>query len=288
MTKDLLSKFSEKHVKPDEFFLKDKYAYIKHKGCLYKRKSLSDFIDRGLDLGCCLDKDVYISNKLSENFGDLYLESIDRVGGKRGKTYVVVFDNDGNRFRSRLDSILDNRRPRAHACYDKERFVISEMRKAHNDRYAYSDFKYKSNSQKIEIICPDHGMFSQTIMHHRNRLQGCPRCAVPGIKKFFNESHKDKKGFLYLIRMGNSKEKFLKVGVTGSLESRLKAIKSESGYSCEYIKTVHGGIVSLFEKEQIIINNYKRYSYSPMIKFSGHTECFDIIIEKAAADEIIY
>ena len=88
--------------------------------------------------------------------------------------------------------------------------------------------------------------------------------------------------------MGNSKEKFLKVGVTGSLESRLKAIKSESGYSCEYIKTVHGGIVSLFEKEQIIINNYKRYSYSPMIKFSGHTECFDIIIEKAAADEIIY
>ena len=63
--------------------------------------------------------------------------------------------------------------------YTTELFV-EKARKIHGDKYDYSKVEYKGSSQKICIICPEHGEFWQTATQHLKGC-GCPKCA--GIAK---------------------------------------------------------------------------------------------------------
>jgi hypothetical protein len=56
-----------------------------------------------------------------------------------------------------------------------ERF-LKDARKAHGDRYDYSQVKYINALTKITIICPDHGSFEQKPANHVRDV-GCARCA---------------------------------------------------------------------------------------------------------------
>ena len=53
---------------------------------------------------------------------------------------------------------------------------IEKANAAHNNKYDYSLVEYKSNKQKVIIICPTHGKFTQTPDKHLNRCYGCPSC----------------------------------------------------------------------------------------------------------------
>jgi len=57
----------------------------------------------------------------------------------------------------------------------KENFII-KANKIHNNHYIYNKIIYKSNCQKIEIICPKHGEFWQTPNSHLQQKAGCPKC----------------------------------------------------------------------------------------------------------------
>lgn len=53
----------------------------------------------------------------------------------------------------------------------------NRMNETHYGKYDYSNFvEYYNNRQKIDIICPKHGVFSQQVTAHING-QGCPKCA---------------------------------------------------------------------------------------------------------------
>lgn len=52
---------------------------------------------------------------------------------------------------------------------------IEKASKKHNNRYNYSKVKYISQSFKVDIICPKHGVFKQLPGNHLQG-QGCPRC----------------------------------------------------------------------------------------------------------------
>jgi Zn-finger nucleic acid-binding protein len=54
--------------------------------------------------------------------------------------------------------------------------VISRAREIHGDKYDYSKMKYKNCLDPVEIICPIHGSFWQSIRHHVLRGHGCPQC----------------------------------------------------------------------------------------------------------------
>ena len=64
--------------------------------------------------------------------------------------------------------------------YDSRRLsnteFICKAREVHGDKYNYSQVVYTSIHEKIKIICPNHGVFSQKAGHH---LQGsrCYKCA---------------------------------------------------------------------------------------------------------------
>lgn len=54
----------------------------------------------------------------------------------------------------------------------------SQWRQIHNNKYNYSLIEsYKNNWTKIDIICPEHGIFSQPPKNH-SRGMGCKKCAV--------------------------------------------------------------------------------------------------------------
>lgn len=54
---------------------------------------------------------------------------------------------------------------------------IEKAKAVHGDRYDYSLSKYKKMHEKLDIICPIHGVFSQTAHSHLGG-QGCPKCAI--------------------------------------------------------------------------------------------------------------
>jgi len=52
---------------------------------------------------------------------------------------------------------------------------IAKAKDVHGKKYDYSKVKYKSNKDKICIICPKHGEFNQRPDHHTGGV-GCARC----------------------------------------------------------------------------------------------------------------
>lgn len=55
-----------------------------------------------------------------------------------------------------------------------EQFLL-DAKAAHGDRYDYSHVLYVNNRTKVAIICPKHGLFSQTPIQH-TRGAGCKKC----------------------------------------------------------------------------------------------------------------
>ena len=54
---------------------------------------------------------------------------------------------------------------------------IKEAKKVHGDKYDYSKSEYINSTTKIDIICPEHGLFKQTYLNHILLKQNCPLCA---------------------------------------------------------------------------------------------------------------
>lgn len=53
---------------------------------------------------------------------------------------------------------------------------IADAQAMHGERYDYSNVEYVSTAHHVEIICVDHGCFSQNAQNHLSGA-GCPRCA---------------------------------------------------------------------------------------------------------------
>ena len=54
---------------------------------------------------------------------------------------------------------------------------INRAKSVHGDKYDYSKAEYTGNSEKICIICPEHGKFWQTAGSHMRGI-GCPKCGI--------------------------------------------------------------------------------------------------------------
>ncbi|MEY3359581.1 MAG: hypothetical protein RI923_841 [Pseudomonadota bacterium] len=70
---------------------------------------------------------------------------------------------------------------------------LEKARKVHGDKYDYSRVDYINSKSKIEVICPEHGVFKQIPGNHLNSAQGCPKCAGVMLKttsEFISEAFK--------------------------------------------------------------------------------------------------
>lgn len=73
-----------------------------------------------------------------------------------------------------------------HGCdkcdYDLPRLIslrklLDKARKIHGTKYDYSRIQYINATDKVEIICPEHGSFWQGLYDHCTRGLGCDQCA---------------------------------------------------------------------------------------------------------------
>jgi len=71
---------------------------------------------------------------------------------------------------------------------------IKKAKKIYNNKYDYSLVKYKSFDEKVKIICPEHGIFEQSIKRHLKF--GCVECRknkrkIERFEKFINQAKKN-------------------------------------------------------------------------------------------------
>lgn len=78
-------------------------------------------------------------------------------------------------------------------------YFLIKAKEVHGDKYDYSLIKsIKSNSDKVEIICKEHGIFKQRVSNHINLSDGCPKCVGVGkwntnlLIEEFKKVHNDK------------------------------------------------------------------------------------------------
>ena len=158
---------------------------------------------------------------------------------------------------------------------------IKKANLKHNNKYNYSLSNYINNKHKIRIICPIHGEFDQTAMHHL-KGSGCKKCNhVTGwTKTEWVKICNSKSDFpiVYSIRCFNDSENFIKIGRTcQTLKARFRN-KIMMPYSYEVIKEIKGSSDFIFDKEVELHRLYNQYQYTPNISFDGVGECFNISI----------
>jgi len=169
----------------------------------------------------------------------------------------------------------------------------------HGNKYDYSESNYTGNHNKLKIICPIHGVFEQTPNSHLVG-SGCNKCGIESARnkrqyKYNNWSYSEwreageaSKNFdsfkVYIIECWNEVERFVKIGKTfTTIGNRFRGGScSMMPYEYRVIKEIKGSALDISKIEHHLQNKFKKYSYSPRIEFSGHTECFDINIKNKA------
>lgn len=75
---------------------------------------------------------------------------------------------------------------------------IERAKEVHKDKYDYSLVDYKNNNEKVQIICPVHGVFSQKANGHLNG-KGCNECNPykKGDQEWFLQRARDVHGHKY-------------------------------------------------------------------------------------------
>jgi hypothetical protein len=150
---------------------------------------------------------------------------------------------------------------------------ISKSIKKHGDFYDYSKVEYKSDLEKVIIICKEHGDFNQSpSVHYRS---GCPKCGllnrlenrknnVSDLISKFNEIHVNKYDYskMSYIKMRERVIIICKEHGIEFLQSPEKHIHSKTG-GCPKCNTIGKGKLSndlFIDKSNEVHSN--RYDYS--------------------------
>ena len=95
---------------------------------------------------------------------------------KNSHEYVKIICPEHGIFEQKPYSHLNGNGCKKCNCMNID-FFTKKSNKIHNNKYDYSYIKScDNNKQKVDIICPEHGTFNQTISHHLSG-NGCPKCA---------------------------------------------------------------------------------------------------------------
>lgn len=169
--------------------------------------------------------------------------------------------------------IVDEKRSRLKLPLDE---CISRLNNKYENFYDYSLLDYNNTSDKVDVICPEHGKFKVVLSHHLNRGDRCPECAKRG-RSVYNETIFQRNpelaqtmGYFYVIKLEHEDEVFYKYGMT---KNDVKTRYRHSGtgpYKRTVILEEKMSLYDAFLMEQ----EYKNTEpYVPKYKFDGYTEC---------------
>ena len=81
---------------------------------------------------------------------------------------------------------------------------IQKAKEIHGNKYDYSKVNYISNSDKVCIICPEHGEFWQKVNDHISGKKGCPKCKLKSQTKLYEKLKESFPNEKILFEVGNS------------------------------------------------------------------------------------
>jgi len=132
-----------------------------------------------------LEEWVERANEVHDNYYDYSLISKDKLKNQSSKVPIICPEH-GVFYQCFCNHVSQKQgcpvcgrvtAGQSHATQLSE--VLEEARQAHGEKYDYSLItkdNYKNKSQKVKIICPEHGIFEQSMTNHTNQKQGCPSC----------------------------------------------------------------------------------------------------------------
>ncbi len=241
-----------------------------------------------------IDKTEYFINMLKEIYNDIYDYSF--VKYINHETDVLLSCEKHGVFYKKPSELLHQKQG-CHYCGREKQIASSKktledfIKKAniiHNNKYDYSLTNYTKLSEKVLIICPEHGEFKQLANNHLQG-NGCKICNNIKISKRNKENplgwslsswekkaktSKHFEGFkLYIIKCWDEDEEFFKIGRTfNSLFNRFNFGKLP--YNYEVIKIIKGESKEIYELELKLKKQNKKNKYFPKKEFRGKHECF--------------
>lgn len=209
---------------------------------------------------------------------------------KNAKTKIFVQDNFGlclvdirTLFRSTTEFNI-------RSAVNKTEYLVNKLSYIHKGKYNYSKTIYTKDTDKIKIICPEHGEFEQKTGTHILG-KGCNKCGNKTISKkkinfptgwsyqnWIKASNRSKNfdSFkVYIIQCWNDDEEFYKIGKTfTTVDYRFK---SEMPYNWNIIKVFKGNALKVCKLEKQLQKKNSKFKYIPKLKFNGMYECFENI-----------
>lgn len=145
---------------------------------------------------------------------------------------------------------------------------VKKARKIHGDNYDYADTIYVSAKAKLNIRCPQHGVFSQLASGHLSGY-GCKHCATHGKGRV--DMTKPCKVY-YLHITGTN---LYKIGITTkSVEDRYRTKFDRDQFTVVFTKFFDTGREA-YEYEQALLKTYSHKRYlGPKQLHTGNTELF--------------
>lgn len=101
--------------------------------------------------------------------------------------------------------------------------------------------------------------------------------AFISIKNYINDNCMQyKETCVYIIKLSNEYEAFIKVGITSDIKKRFKSFE-KIGYNVGIIYVEeYSNRSKAYRREGLYHRRLDKYSYTPKTLFAGYTECFGI------------
>lgn len=155
-------------------------------------------------------------------------------------------------------------------------------------RYDYSLVKFDLITDKISVVCKDHGIFNVTVDHYLRGVR-CKKCADQNKTGGYNDqwfeydsTRRDLPGLLYVLEMFSESEKFIKIGITkNSVKQRYRG----SVYSFNVLKTHYSTLYDCYLLESSLKEKFIQYRYVNSKKIYL-TESFKYEVKDSIIDSI--
>jgi Zn finger protein HypA/HybF involved in hydrogenase expression len=167
-------------------FLQTPRLHLRGCGCAFCNRGVSD-IEEFIQKAKSIHGDKYDYSKIvyngTESFITLTCHKKDEEGKEHGEFQTTPH----------MHITGKNQCPKCNTFDTKE--FIRRARKAHGDKYDYSETKYTNIRSSVEIRCRKHGIFKQKAMYHLDG-NGCQECSKEKLKEIGSEKRISKEEFI--------------------------------------------------------------------------------------------
>ena len=214
-----------------------------------------------------IDKTSYFMNQLKESHPSIYKELCPITEYKAMKVKMTFLTKYGA-VAVTPDALIHGHIPNVRSAVNKKEYMRNQLLDLYNGKYDFIIDSTDRHVGRIRLICPIHGEVSVDSCHIFSAC-GCPKC---------NNTQR-KSNCLYVIRLSNQHETFLKLGITYYKSGQLRRMSDycKLGYSVEVLVVAeYSSYEECFAHELKLKELIKKNLVTPQVwPNKSSEECFE-------------